>query len=82
MKTITIAGGSGFLGQVLENYFSRKGYDIFILTRTPKRDNELYWNAKDLGNWTNILEQTDILINLTGKSVDCRYNKKKQKANT
>ncbi|MDG5492514.1 TIGR01777 family oxidoreductase [Psychroserpens sp. SPM9] len=73
MKTITIAGGSGFLGQVLEKYFVDKGHSIYMLTRTPKRDNDIYWNAKDLGKWTQILEQTDVLINLTGKSVDCRY---------
>ncbi|WCO00990.1 TIGR01777 family oxidoreductase [Psychroserpens ponticola] len=79
MKTITIAGGSGFLGQVLEAYFSKKGYKIFILTRTPQRDNEIYWNGKDLDRWSKTLEQTDILINLTGKSVDCRYNEENKK---
>lgn len=74
IKTITIAGGSGFLGQVLENYFLEKGHIIYILTRNPKQTNHIYWNAKDLDSWTSILEQSDILINLTGKSVDCRYN--------
>ena len=73
MMTITIAGGSGFLGQVLEDYFTKKGDTVFILTRTVKRKNDRYWNAKDLEHWTKILEQTDVLINLTGKSVDCRY---------
>ncbi|WP_204346352.1 TIGR01777 family oxidoreductase [Psychroserpens algicola] len=80
MKTITIAGSSGFLGQVLENYFVNKGHTIYILTRTPKRENDIYWNAKDLGQWTKILNQTHVLINLAGKSVDCRYtdaNKKR-----
>jgi len=73
MKIIIIAGGSGFLGQVLENYFSSKGYSVKILTRNPKRENELYWNAEDLGEWTKSLENAYALINLTGKSVDCRY---------
>ncbi|MEM5565353.1 TIGR01777 family oxidoreductase [Psychroserpens sp. AS72] len=73
MTTITIAGGSGFLGQVLEDYFTKKGNTVYILTRTVKRENDLYWNAKDLEDWTKTLEQTDVLINLTGKSVDCRY---------
>nr|WP_321224941.1 TIGR01777 family oxidoreductase [uncultured Psychroserpens sp.] len=73
MNTITIAGGSGFLGQVLEDYFTKKGNTVYILTRSVKRDNDIYWNAKDLEAWTKILEQTDVLINLTGKSVDCRY---------
>ncbi|WP_040278806.1 TIGR01777 family oxidoreductase [Psychroserpens damuponensis] len=79
MNTITIAGGSGFLGQVLENYFTKKGHTVYILTRTVKRDNDIYWNAKDLDKWTNILEQSDVLINLTGKSVDCRYTNDNKK---
>ena len=73
MSVITIAGGSGFLGQVLEDYFTKKGDTVYILTRTVKRKNDIPWNAKDLEDWTKILEQTDVLINLTGKSVDCRY---------
>ena len=79
MKTITIAGGTGFLGQVLENYFSKKDYKVFILTRSPKKENHIYWNAKDLQKWTSILDVTDILINLTGKSVDCRYTEENRK---
>ena len=73
---ITIAGGTGFLGQVLEQYFEQKGHVIHILTRTPKSPNHIHWNGKDLGNWTKILDTTDVLINLTGKSVDCRYTQK------
>lgn len=79
MKTIIIAGGSGFLGQVLENYFFLKGYQIKILSRHPKRENEFYWDAKHLGKWTALLEDTEALINLTGKSVDCRYSAKNKK---
>jgi len=78
-KTITIAGGSGFLGQVLKSYFHKKGYNIYILTRTPKQVNDFSWNAKDLGEWTHILEETNVLINLTGKSVDCRYTEANKK---
>ncbi|WOD42283.1 TIGR01777 family oxidoreductase [Hwangdonia lutea] len=79
MKKIIIAGGTGFLGQVLENYLNTKGYKIKILTRHPKKENDVFWNAKHLGNWINELENADVLINLTGKSVDCRYNEKNKK---
>jgi len=79
MKTIIIAGGSGFLGQVLEVYFNKRGYTINILTRHPKRDNDIYWNAKDLGPWTKALEDAEALINLTGESVDCRYTETNKK---
>lgn len=73
---ITIAAGTGFLGKNLERYFTEKGNQVYILTRNPKRKNEIYWDAKTLSEWKNYIENTDVLINLTGKSVDCRYNEK------
>ncbi len=79
MKTIIIAGGSGFLGQVLENHFSKKGYQIKILTRYPIKENHIFWDTKTIGNWIPELENSVALINLTGKSVDCRYTKKNKK---
>ncbi len=79
MKTIIIAGGSGFLGKVLEDYFIKKRYSVKILTRKPKKENDIYWNAKDIGKWVGVLENADALINLTGKSVDCRYTEKNKK---
>jgi uncharacterized protein len=69
---IIITGGSGFLGKSLENHF--QNHEVWILTRNPKRPNEILWDAKTLGNWTESLEKADVLINMTGKSVDCRYN--------
>ncbi len=79
MKHIIIAGGSGFLGQVLEEHFSRKGFSIRILTRNPKKSNHIYWDAKTLGSWTSSIENAEALVNLTGKSVDCRYTEKNKK---
>ncbi|WP_335977001.1 TIGR01777 family oxidoreductase [Gaetbulibacter jejuensis] len=79
MKTIIIAGGSGFLGKVLEDYFIKKRYSVKILTRKPKKENDIYWNTKDIGKWVDVLENADALINLTGKSVDCRYTEKNKK---
>lgn len=76
---IIIAGGTGFLGENLEKYFAEKGSQVYILTRRPKRENEIHWDAKTIGEWKNILEQADVLINLTGKSVDCRYHEKNKK---
>lgn len=70
---ILIAGGTGFLGSAMELYFSDKGHRVEILTRNPRRANELMWDAKHRGDWTATLADTDVLINLTGKSVDCRY---------
>lgn len=73
---IIIAAGTGFLGKNLEKYFTEKGNQVYILTRNPKRKNEILWDAKTLGEWKNLLENSDVLINLAGKSVDCRYTDK------
>lgn len=83
MKKIVIVAGTGFLGQVLVNYFNNSFDEIVILTRgkSRMRDNIKYvnWNTVSLTGWENELENTEVLINLAGKSVDCRYtNKNKQ----
>ncbi len=80
MKTVVIVGGSGFLGQILKSYFTQKAYKVYTLTRHPKFDNDLYWDGKTLGKWTQYLEHADVLINLSGRSVDCRYNDTNRKA--
>ncbi|SHH26020.1 TIGR01777 family oxidoreductase [Winogradskyella jejuensis] len=79
METIVIAGGTGFLGQFLETYFQDKGYTIKILTRKPVKKNHIFWDGNNLGNWTKDLENTFALINLAGKSVDCRYTEENRK---
>jgi len=77
MKRIILAGGSGFLGHALTNHFAGVGYEVVILTRAPqaKQRNirEVIWDARRLGEWTQELEGAVAIVNLTGKSVDCRY---------
>lgn len=77
MKKIVIAAGTGFLGKVLVKYFQDKAEEIVILTRGNIKavDNIRYvnWDARTLGLWTAELEGADVLINLAGRSVDCRY---------
>ncbi len=81
MQTIIIAGGTGFLGTALQNYLSHKGYLVKIITRNPKRKNEVYWDAKSLNSsWITHLEKTTALINLTGKSINCRFTSKNKQA--
>jgi uncharacterized protein (TIGR01777 family) len=77
MKKLVIAAGTGFLGQALVAYFKDKTDEIIILTRKtlPNNGNIKYvqWDAKTLGVWHIELNDADALINLAGKSVNCRY---------
>ncbi|RZJ55979.1 MAG: TIGR01777 family protein, partial [Flavobacterium sp.] len=65
---------------VLINHFKNKFEEIVILTRgkSQRIDGIKYvnWNAKTFSGWENELENATVLINLAGKSVDCRYTKK------
>ncbi|MBI3509804.1 MAG: TIGR01777 family protein [Bacteroidetes bacterium] len=79
-RKIILAGGSGYMGTVLADFFSDRCDEIVILTRRiiPQRKNirTVSWDAKRAGEWKNEIENSDLVINLTGKSVNCRYNKK------
>lgn len=83
MKKLIIAAGTGFLGQVLVEHFKDSFDEIVILTRGKSecKSNIKYvnWNAKTFSGWENELENADVLINLAGKSVDCRYNEKNKR---
>ncbi|PUZ29136.1 TIGR01777 family protein [Chitinophaga parva] len=75
-KKIIIAGGTGFIGQSLVQYFGAEN-DIIVLCRHPKeshhRTTYVRWDGHSAGPWVPLLEGADLLINLAGKSVNCRY---------
>jgi uncharacterized protein (TIGR01777 family) len=83
MSKLIIAAGTGFLGQVLVNHFKNKFDQIVILTRGKSQTNNgikyINWNAKTFSGWENELENATVLINLAGKSVDCRYTKENKR---
>lgn len=70
-KKIVIAGGTGFVGKYLTNQFGNLGYQVIIISRQKEN---IQWN--DTTEIINALENSEMLINLAGKSVDCRYNEK------
>ncbi|AKQ46797.1 NAD-dependent epimerase [Rufibacter radiotolerans] len=84
MARIILAGGSGFTGQLLTRHFLARGDEVVILTRTPDKGptaaQHVYWDATTLGPWAQHLENADVLLNLTGKSVNCRYHEKNKRA--
>lgn len=80
---IILAGGSGFLGGELAKHFSALGWQVVILTRSPKSRTdgvrEVAWDTKSLGDWAQELEGATAVVNLTGRSVDCRYTAKNRR---
>ncbi|MEO6182246.1 MAG: TIGR01777 family oxidoreductase [Verrucomicrobiota bacterium] len=82
-QRIILAGGSGFLGGALAKHFSALDWEVVILTRTPKSRSdsvrEVEWDARTLGDWVREVDGAAAVVNLTGRSVDCRYNAKNRR---
>lgn len=83
MKRVVIAGGSGFLGQELIGELKPDFPEIVVLTRGPDRTDGnvryIHWDAKTLSDWAKYIDGADAIVNLVGRTVNCRktaYNKK------
>ena len=70
---IVLAGGSGCLGRLLQRHFAAQGFEVVVLTHTPQAG-EVGWDGERLGPWTAQLEGAQAVVNLAGRSVDCRYH--------
>ena len=77
---IVIAGGSGFLGRALQQYFATASNEIIVINRAPRSTNAIQWDGKNQDDWTSAINGADVLINLAGKSVDCRYTEANKNA--
>jgi uncharacterized protein len=69
MKKVVIAGGTGFIGEYFQKKFKDQGYDLKIISRQKQH---ISWEDKE--DIVEALEDAELLINLAGKSVNCRYN--------
>lgn len=66
-EKIILAGGTGFIGRYLAGRFQSEGYTVVVISRNEG----IRWS--DTSGIGNALEGAAMLINLAGKSVDCRY---------
>lgn len=76
-RRIILAGGSGLLGQLLARRFRARGDDVIVLTRHPQSARgarEMAWDGATIGPWASEVEGAAAVINLAGRSVDCRYH--------
>ena len=72
---IVIPGGSGQVGAILARHFHNTGHEVVVLSRkpVPATWRVVSWDAQTRGPWAKELDGADIVINLTGRSVNCRY---------
>ena len=73
---IVIPGGTGEVGTTLARAFHDGGHDVVVFSRSPKQTNwpVARWDGETLGDWVNEMDGADVVINLAGRSVNCRYN--------
>jgi len=73
---VVIAGGSGFLGRNLASHLAGLGCEVVVLSRHAPRDilgwTHVPWDARNTGDWVRHLAGAAALVNLVGRTVDCR----------
>ena len=72
---IVIPGGSGQVGHILARHFHAQGHAVTVFSRSPQAApwRVAPWDGVTPGDWIADLEQSDVCINLAGRSVNCRY---------
>lgn len=72
---VVIPGGSGQVGTILARELQARGHDVVVLSRDLQTRpwKVVRWDAATLGPWAAEVDGCDVLINLTGRNVNCRY---------
>lgn len=86
---IVLPGGAGHLGHLLVRAFTREGHTCIVLARDAARTNRalaaeglagaaraVAWDGRNVGPWAAEIDGADAVINLAGRSVDCRYTER------
>jgi uncharacterized protein (TIGR01777 family) len=72
---VVIPGGSGQVGTILARALHADGHDVVVLSRQPQPSpwRTIAWDGAAPGPWAREVDGSDVVINLTGRSVNCRY---------
>jgi NAD dependent epimerase/dehydratase family enzyme len=76
VKRVVIAGASGFMGTYLRESFTADGIAVTTIGRTTtgRTGADVAWGDAD--GLRRAISGTDLLLNLAGRSVNCRYGRK------
>jgi uncharacterized protein (TIGR01777 family) len=72
---VVIPGGSGQVGTILGRALHGDGHEVVVLSRRPhvRPWRVVGWDGAALGSWQREIDGCDVVINLAGRSVNCRY---------
>ena len=78
---VVIPGGTGHIGNVLARAFHDAGHEVVVLSRKPTSApwRTVAWDGKTLGDWAREIDGADAVINLAGRSVNCRYHERNRR---
>jgi uncharacterized protein (TIGR01777 family) len=79
---IVIPGGTGQVGRILARHWHAQGHRVTIFSRNPRPEpwRTILWDGLTPGEWVAELEQSDVCVNLAGRSVNCRYGPENRRA--
>ncbi|EDY44622.1 epimerase [Streptomyces sp. SPB074] len=74
---VLLPGGTGHVGQLLRRAWLREGHEVVVLSRHPRPYGDgtrvVGWDGRSAGPWTREVDGCDLVVNLAGRSVSCRY---------
>ena len=72
---VVIPGGSGQVGTIVARAMHAEGHEVVVLGRTPVPApwRVTIWDGTTVGAWAAEIDGSDVVLNLAGRSVNCRY---------
>ncbi|MFH5806492.1 TIGR01777 family oxidoreductase [Alienimonas sp. DA493] len=82
---ILLPGGRGQIGSVLARHFVGAGHEVVVLSRSAgaadgRPGRVVEWDGRTVGAWAKELDGADAIVNLAGRSVNCRYTPANRRA--
>jgi uncharacterized protein (TIGR01777 family) len=78
---IVIPGGTGQVGSLLTRALRGSGHDVVVLSRGgTSKARVVPWDGRTVGPWASELSGADVVVNLAGRSVNCRYTEANRRA--
>ncbi len=82
-QKIVLPGGDGFIGRHVMRHFAAKSWEVVVLSRQRHEHREgvrfVWWDGANLDAWADELDGAAAVINLAGRTVNCRYGKKNRR---